>query len=119
MRILEKLFRQEGLDVVCAGCQIGRVTAEERGVPELGDYVNAACNPVAQAEILNRERTELNFIIGLCLGHDILFARYSEAPVSTLIVKDRMTGNNPAAALYGYHARRSLFKLPRIDKNKM
>jgi hypothetical protein len=30
-----------------------------------------------------------------------------------------MTGNNPAAALYGYHARRSLFNLPRIDKKKM
>jgi hypothetical protein len=24
-------------------------------------------------------------------------------------------GNNPAAALYGYHARRSLFKLERSD----
>jgi len=116
MRILEKLFRQEGLEVVCAACQIGSVTAEEREIPELSDYVNSTCNPIAQAEILNREQTELNFIVGLCLGHDILFTRYSTAPVSTLIVKDRMTGNNPAAALYGYHARRSLFKLPRIDK---
>jgi uncharacterized metal-binding protein len=60
-------------------------------------------------KILNREDTELNFIVGLCLGHDILFTRYSKAPVSTLIVKDRMMGNNPAGALYGWHARRHLF----------
>ncbi|MCG8550078.1 MAG: DUF1847 domain-containing protein [Desulfobacterales bacterium] len=119
MVILKKLFSQEGLQVVCASCQIGSVTAEEREIPELSDYVNATCNPIAQAEILNREQTELNFIVGLCLGHDILFTRYSTAPVSTLIVKDRMTGNNPAAALYGYHARRSLFKLPRTGKKRV
>jgi len=119
MRVLRKLFMQEGFDVVCAACQIGWVTAEERGIPKLTDYVNSSCNPIAQAEILNHERTELNFIVGLCLGHDILFSRYSAAPVSTLIVKDRITGNNPAAALYGYHARHSLFKLPRMDKKKV
>jgi hypothetical protein len=53
--------------------------------------------------------------VGLCMGHDILFTRYSRAPVSTLIVKDRLMGNNPAAAIYGWHARRSLFKLRRSD----
>jgi uncharacterized metal-binding protein len=49
------------------------------------------------------------------MGHDILFTQHSKAPVSTLIVKDRLMGNNPAAALYAYHARRSLFKLSRSD----
>ena len=29
--------------------------------------------------------------------------------------KKKLTGNNPAAALYGYHARRSLFGLSRKD----
>ena len=43
------------------------------------------------------------------MGHDILFNQYSMAPVSTLIVKDRVTGNNPAAALYGWHRRKDLF----------
>ncbi len=68
MRILKKLFSQEGIGVVCAACQIGSVTAEEREIPELSNYVNSTCNPIAQAEILNREQTELNFIVGLCLG---------------------------------------------------
>ena len=60
-----------------------------------------ACNPVAQARILNEVGTDLNVIVGLCVGHDILFSRHSAAPVTTLVVKDRVTGHNPAAALYG------------------
>lgn len=96
-----------------------KTNRKHRIVSAAGRDANATCNPIAQAEILNREQTELNYIVGLCMGHDILFTRYSEAPVSTLIVKDRMTGNNPAAALYGYHARKSLFKLPRMDKQKV
>ena len=119
MEILERLFVQEGFSVVCAACQIGRVSAIDRGLPHLQKYVNSACNPIAQAEILNTEGTELNFIVGLCLGHDILFTKYSNAPVSTLIVKDRMTGNNPSAALYGWHARRKLFNIPRMDDKKV
>lgn len=115
LAVLVKLFTREGFQVFCASCQIGRVSAEARGVPELSQYVNATCNPIAQAEILNREHTELNFIVGLCMGHDILFTQYSRAPVSTVIVKDRVTGNNPAGALYGWHARRALFGISRSE----
>ena len=39
-------------------------------------------------------------ILGLCVGHDSLFYRYSQAPVTTLVAKDRATGNNPVAAIY-------------------
>lgn len=117
--LIVKLFKKEGVEVICAGCQIGRVSAEARGVPHLRNYINSNCNPIAQAEIFNSEGTQLNFILGLCMGHDILFTRYSKAPVSTLIVKDRMTGNNPAAALYGWHARRSLFNVIREDDREV
>jgi uncharacterized metal-binding protein len=106
---LVKLFKKEGFEVVTAGCQIGRVSPEHRGAPELKGCVRAWCNPIAQAGILNVEKTGLNFIVGLCMGHDILFVQHSKAPASTLIVKDRVTGNNPAAALYGWHRRKLLF----------
>ena len=116
LEVIRRLFEQEGIEVFSAGCQIGRSSATDRGLPHLEAYPdNSTCNPVAQAEILNKAQTQLNFIIGLCMGHDILFTRYSSAPVSTLIVKDRLLGNNPAAAIYGWHARRSLFKLRRSD----
>ena len=110
-RDIAELFRGAGFTVISAACQIGRVKPKARGVPEeYYDLRGLTCNPIAQAEILNKEGTELNFIIGLCLGHDILFNKISRAPVSTLIVKDRVTGNNPAAALSCSFHRRSLWK---------
>jgi uncharacterized metal-binding protein len=116
LEVIRRLFEQAGIEVFSAGCQIGRSSATDRGLPHLEAYPdNSTCNPVAQAVILNKAQTQLNYIIGLCMGHDILFTRYSSAPVSTLIVKDRLMGNNPAAAIYGWHARRSLFKLRRSD----
>ncbi len=110
--LITELFIGAGLDVSSVACQIGRVSPRARGVVvDFKDIRGLFCNPIAQAEILNSEGTELNFILGLCLGHDILFTRYSKAPVSTLIVKDRVTGHNPVAALYSSHHRRPLWKL--------
>jgi len=108
IKVLKQFFNDAGIEVACAGCQIGRSDAKDRGLPQFSNYINETCNPIAQAEILNSVNTGLNFIVGLCLGHDILFTKYANAPVSTLIVKDRMMGNNPAAVLYGWHARRRL-----------
>ena len=84
---------------------MGSVDKEKLGVPD-GDKVRPgtfepACNPVAQARILNEVGTDLNVIVGLCVGHDMLFTRHSAAPVTTLVVKDRVTGHNPVAVLYG------------------
>ncbi|HCE37013.1 DUF1847 domain-containing protein, partial [Zymomonas mobilis] len=59
------------------------------------------CNPVWQAKLLNKQKTELNVVMGLCVGHDSLFYRYSEAPATTLVTKDRITGHNPIAPLQG------------------
>ena len=55
---------------------------------------------ILQAKLLNREKTELNVVIGLCVGHDSLFYKYSEAPVTTLVAKDRVLAHNPVGALY-------------------
>jgi uncharacterized metal-binding protein len=57
------------------------------------------CNPVGQAKVLADAKTELNIAMGLCLGHDLLFAKHSAAPVTTLTVKDRVHDHNPIAAL--------------------
>lgn len=112
LRAITELFIGAGFDIASVACQVGRVSPEDRGITlDSKDYRGLYCNPIAQAEILNSEGAQLNFILGLCLGHDITFTRYSKAPVSTLIVKDRVTGNNPAAVLYSFHHRRRLWKL--------
>ena len=61
--------------------------------------VEGGCNPVGQAMSLNYVGTELNIIMGLCMGHDVLFSKFSKAPVTTLVVKDRVTCHNPVAPL--------------------
>ena len=45
--------------------------------------------------MLNKAATDLNIQMSLCLGHDILFQKYCEAPVTILVAKDRVLANNP------------------------
>jgi len=72
------------------------------------DPEEVMCAPLCQAEALNRAGTQLNILMGLCVGHDALFTKHSAAPVTTLIVKDRVLGHNPAAALYSQYWRKRL-----------
>jgi len=103
-RTLVKILRLAGFETVAALCKVGSVDKTEIGIPEelkikCGGF-EAACNPILQARLLNREGTGLNLIMGLCVGHDSLFTRHSEAPVTTIVVKDRVLGHNPVVALY-------------------
>jgi len=98
-----KILDEAGLDVASVMCKCFSVEKEDLGVPQ-SSYIRqgneAACNPLMQAKMLNRAGTELNLIVGLCIGHDLLFMKHSDAPVSTLVVKDRMSGHNPIPPLY-------------------
>jgi len=119
-----EILEGAGLEAYSVCCKCGSVDKSEwgiagedkivalRGKPEAFE---AGCNPIVQADVLNSESTDLNIIVGLCIGHDIQFIKYSEAPVTTLIVKDRLTGHNPFATLYsGYHHPR-LWKEDPVD----
>ena len=85
-------------------CKVGGQDKTEMNLPDEKKVIpgrhESMCNPLLQARLLNEEKTDLNIIIGLCVGHDSIFIRHSEAPVTTLIVKDRVLGHNPAACLY-------------------
>lgn len=102
---LTEILTAQDFEVYSSCCKSGSIDKRELGIEEKykvrpGTY-EPSCNPIAQAELLNNVDTDLNIIVGLCVGHDALFSKYSEAPVTTLVVKDRVTGHNPAAALYG------------------
>ncbi len=64
------------------------------------DFSKIACNPLAQAGMLNKIGTDINIIVGLCMGADCVFTKASKAPVSTLFVKDKSLAHNPIGALY-------------------
>ena len=102
---LVAILEAQGLEPASVCCKSGSIDKLELGLEE-SDKVRPgtfepACNPIAQAEILNRCGTQMNIIVGLCVGHDMLFTKHSQAPVTTLVVKDRVTGHNPVAVLYG------------------
>jgi uncharacterized metal-binding protein len=94
-RLLSDILEKNGFEVVSISCLCGEMNPQDMGLPG-----TIFCNPIMQAEVLNREKTELNIMIGLCVGHDILFLRHSTAETTPLIVKDRALGHNPVAALY-------------------
>lgn len=103
-RTFAQVLRAKGLESFGVICKVGSTDKTAIGAPEemkvqKGSY-EALCNPVLQAKLLNKEKTDLNVIVGLCVGHDSMFIKYSAAPVTTLITKDRVLGHNPAAAIY-------------------
>jgi uncharacterized metal-binding protein/predicted Fe-Mo cluster-binding NifX family protein len=61
---------------------------------------HVACNPGGQVAILNRIGTDLNVLVGPCIGADCIFTQFSDAPVTTLFVKDKSLANNPIGAVY-------------------
>ena len=112
--IVDRVLRSNGFEVVSVICKAGGIPKKKVGVtaetvfPQGTDHLRPVqlelldapmCNPIAQAQLLNKAGTQLNICLGLCVGHDSLFYKYSQAPVTTLVAKDRVTGHNPAAAI--------------------
>ncbi|SHK85437.1 DUF1847 domain-containing protein [Desulforamulus aeronauticus] len=104
--ILEEILSKH-FEVYSACCKIGGLKKEDYDVPKVKeDKVEILCDPILQAKVLNQKKTDLNLEIGLCVGHDMLFAKYSEAPVTTFAVKDRVLGHNPLAICYSSYLRK-------------
>jgi uncharacterized metal-binding protein len=97
-------------DVHSVCCKVCGLSKDEFGLEKIhGEGFEATCNPIGQATILNREETDLNIILGLCIGHDILFTKHSKAPVTTLAVKDRVLAHNPLGAIYSNYYLEKVF----------
>ena len=99
-----QIVRTAGIETKTVICKVGSVDKTQLGIPD-GLKVcpgcnEACCNPALQAQILNEWGSDLNVLVGLCVGHDAIFTRHSKAPATTFIVKDRVLGHNPAAAIY-------------------
>jgi len=118
-RTLSNILKAQGFNVVSVVCKVGCTPKEVIGIKDdekirIGEF-ETMCSPIVQAILLNEEKTDFNILVGLCVGHDSLFFKYSKAFTTVLVVKDRVLAHNPAGALYttgSYYAR--LMK-PRID----
>ncbi len=100
---LSQILESHGFEVASVACKTGGVAKERLGLSDEekirpGTH-ESMCNPVSQAELLNRAGCELNVVLGLCVGHDSLFFRHSKGLATTLVAKDRVLAHNPVGAL--------------------
>ena len=107
-RAASEIFTANGFAVAAVCCKVGSIAKEKVGLADdekvhPGQF-EALCNPVAQAALLAEAGTQLNVVVGLCVGHDSLFFMHSRAPATVLVAKDRVLGHNPVAALYTGHS---------------
>jgi uncharacterized metal-binding protein len=103
-KVAMEIFAANDFAVHTVCCKVGSIAKEKVGLADEekvrpGNY-EALCNPIAQAALLAKAGTQLNVVIGLCVGHDSLFFMHSKAPTTVLVAKDRVLGHNPVAALY-------------------
>ncbi len=96
-KILSKVLSYNGFKVDSVICKNGHISRE---LIDINNTKVAMCNPIGQALFLNEAETDLNIVLGLCVGHDSLFIKYSEAPVTVFAVKDRVLCHNPLGAIY-------------------
>jgi uncharacterized metal-binding protein len=107
-RLFCEILEANGFEPLSVCCKVGAIGKRRLGLED-GEQIRpgtfeALCNPIGQARLLDGAGSGLNVLVGLCVGHDSLFFRHSRAPVTVLVAKDRVTGHNPAAALYTAHS---------------
>jgi uncharacterized metal-binding protein len=101
---LTQILEAQGFEVISVTCKAGGTPKEQIGIKDeekirVGEF-ESMCSPIAQGMILNAEKTDFNILVGLCVGHDSLFLKYSKAYCTVLVAKDRVLSHNPCAALY-------------------
>jgi len=92
---LSEVLTDEGFAVDTVNCKHGNIPFTDL----LPGYKGISCNPAGQAKYLEEKGTELNIMMGLCLGHDMIFNAKSTAPVTPLVVKDRVLKHKTIEAL--------------------
>ncbi len=102
--VVHRLLTMREFELISVVCKSGRtpksilaLNDKEKTDPGCTD---ALCNPIYQAELLNEAGTQFNILLGLCVGHDALFVKHSNAPCTVLAAKDKTTGHNPLSPIY-------------------
>ena len=114
-KIVADILARE-FEVVSVCCKVCGIDKKSLGLEQIMPEKDreTMCNPAGQATVFNEAGTELNILCGLCVGHDAIFSMTCRAPITTLIVKDRVLAHNPAGAIYSRYIRRTL--LPEESK---
>ena len=99
-KIIE-LFEKENFECFSVCCKVGEFDKSHLNLKKLKENnFEAICNPALQAKILSDLKVDIAFLIGLCMGHDVIFNKHFKGYTSTLIVKDRLLAHSPILAIY-------------------
>jgi uncharacterized metal-binding protein len=103
-RLLAGVLKGNGFNVASVCCKTGAVPKEKIGITD-SEQVRPGqpemiCNPLAQAELLNRDKVQLVLSLGQCVGHEAATLGSLKAPAVCIVAKDRVLGHNTVAALY-------------------
>lgn len=110
---LEEILSEKGFLVDKVHCKLGKVPFSDL----VDGYKGLSCNPSGQADYLAEKNTQLNIMMGLCLGHDMIFNAKSKAPVTPLIVKDRKLKHHTLGVLKQEHDHPTLETLKQEQTN--
>lgn len=117
-RVLRRFFKVYPVCCKIGGSMISDPLTLPTSTPERPPFHQVACNPAGQAEALNRLDTDINVLAGLCMGADCVFSRLSDAPVTTLFVKDKSLANNPIGAVYSDYYLKEAIQASRCDTGR-
>jgi len=123
---IAEIMEKYDFEIISVCCKTGSLKKVDVGVPEEFTMFSKTgytigwitCNPAAQALLLNEAKTDMNVIIGLCVGHDITFTCLSDAPVTTLIAKERSSPHNPSAVLFSHYGNKFFEKDLKVSRKK-
>ena len=87
---LKDILEKENFKVYVVDCKQSGL----QGCDLSENLTGALCDPISQATYFNENNTDFNINFGLCLGHGLLFQKYSKAPSTTLLVKDACHKHN-------------------------
>jgi len=105
-KIIDEILSRH-FEVISVCCKVCGIDKKDFALPQISsESQEVMCNPAGQAQLLNEAKTQLNVLCGLCVGHDAIFAKVSDAPVTTLIAKDRLLAHNPIGAVYCQYIRK-------------
>lgn len=103
-RQLNAILGTNGFHVSSVCCKTGAVPKERLGITDAEKVrpgqAEMMCNPLAQAELLERDEVELVLLMGQCVGHDSATMLHLATPAVCLVAKDRVLGHNTVAALH-------------------
>jgi uncharacterized metal-binding protein len=118
-QVIAEILGQE-FEIVSVCCKYCGMDKSSLGLEQIDPAKEreTTCNPAGQAALLNSAGTELNVLCGLCVGHDAIFSMVSQAPVTTLIAKDRVLAHNPLGAVYSPYVRRQLLRSDRAGRGE-